>query len=83
MEEIKENFNELKENLESIEFKINKKTFKSKVIHINLNKGKKLIKAKDIFLPEKVKILNPDQKILTLKSNNINVKLLLKLEMRI
>lgn len=83
MEEIKENFNEVKENLDSIEFKINTKIFKSKVIHLNLNKGKKLIKAKDIVLPEKVKILNPEQKILTLKSSNINIKLLLKIEVRI
>jgi hypothetical protein len=83
--EIKENFNEITENLGKVEFRINIRNFHKRIICLNLQADKEItiIKAEKIFMPNIAKVLNTQQEILTIKPNKITIKLLLKLEVRI
>lgn len=82
IQEIKEANNEIRDNLEKVEFKTSQKNFGKKIVLINVKMDSKIktIKSKDVTVPPEMLIINNQQNICTLKPSNVNIKILLKIE---
>nr|Q8SL94.1 RecName: Full=DNA-directed RNA polymerase subunit alpha; Short=PEP; AltName: Full=Plastid-encoded RNA polymerase subunit alpha; Short=RNA polymerase subunit alpha [Euglenaria anabaena]AAL83360.1 RNA polymerase alpha subunit [Euglenaria anabaena] len=76
IEEISEKTNEIIKNLERLKIKLVNKNLKKKIICITLTKENSFFK--EIY--KTIKISNLNQKICTIKSHNVEIKLLLKIE---
>nr|YP_009144900.1 RNA polymerase alpha subunit [Euglenaria anabaena]AKJ83347.1 RNA polymerase alpha subunit [Euglenaria anabaena] len=76
IEEISEKTNEIIKNLEKLKIKLVNKNLKKKIICITLTKENSFFK--EIY--KTIKISNLNQKICTIKSHNVEIKLLLKIE---
>lgn len=81
IEEIEESKNRIDFNLSQIKFKTTNRKFSTKNICINLDKREN--KAKQIKLPEELKVITQEKIICTKKIPKITMKLLIQIELRI
>jgi DNA-directed RNA polymerase alpha subunit len=85
LEEIQETTLEIKENLSKLKLKTPAKTLQdNENIEVGIamikNRGKVL--AKDLKLPQKMLLINPEQPICTILSPEIKLRIIIKIELR-